>query len=108
MRLFPPCGHRHLQGARAEEKGGGNRVIHINNICKWSSGEGGGATSLLFFLIKLSNLGATLSDLKYLMKIKKFNGKSARDKNAIAVPAELFVLRSVMQSGGLQENNSHF
>ena len=42
------------------------------------------------------------------MKIKKFNGKSARDKNAIAVPAELFVLRSVTQSGGLQENNGHF
>jgi hypothetical protein len=33
----------------------------------------------------------THSVLKYLMKIKKFNGKSARDKNAIAVPAELFV-----------------
>ena len=48
-------------GARVEEKGCGNRVIHINNICKWSSGEGGGATSLLFFLIKLSNLGATLT-----------------------------------------------
>jgi hypothetical protein len=57
--------------------GSGGYGNPLRDITKWSLGAGG-AISLRFLCIKLTNLGwLTLSISKYLMKTKKFIRESA-------------------------------